>query len=153
MPNTYSQVYHHYVFVVKYRERLIDESMRDELEKYITGIVTRCGQKLLAIYCMPDHVHVLVGVSPTCSDSRLMYEVKTNASKFINERFPMGKKFKWQDGFGVFSHCRSSLDTVVKYILNQKEHHRKENFREEYIRMLKEADIDFKMEYVFEFFD
>ncbi len=153
MANTFSQIYHHYVFAVKYRERLIDKTMREEVEKYISGIIAKSGQKLLAIYCMPDHVHILVGLTPTNCDSKLMYEVKANSSKFINERFPLKSKFRWQDGYGVFSHCKSSLDTVIKYILNQPEHHKKESFRKEYVRMLKEADIEFKMEYVFDFFD
>jgi putative transposase len=153
MANTYSRICHHYVFAVKNRERLIDDSIKEELEKYICGIASNLGQKILAIYCMPDHVHILVGLTPTISDSKLMAEIKANSSRFVNERYQRKVKFQWQDGYGVFSHSRNAIDGVVKYILNQKEHHRSQTFREEYINMLQEAQVDFKLEYVFDFFD
>jgi putative transposase len=149
MANTYSQLYIHFVFAVKYRAASINVLWEDRLHKYITGIIQNNGHKLLAINSMPDHIHILVGLSPKQSISELMRLVKGDSSEFINkEKLTIGK-FQWQDGYGAFSHSHSQIDSVIKYIINQKQHHHKKTFREEYIDMLKSFTIDYDEQYIF----
>lgn len=149
MANTYSQIYIQIIFSVKYWENLIKEEYRDELEKYITGIVKNKNSKLLAIYCNPDHTHVLIGLNPNVSVSDIARVIKTNSSKWINQNNWYQGKFKWQNGFGVFSYSRSQIDSVINYILNQPEHHRKKSFKEEYLEILKKFEIKYDDEYLF----
>jgi len=153
MANTYSQIYIQIVFAVKSRQNLIHESIRIELEKYITGIVTNKDQKLIAIYCNPDHTHILVGLKPTISISDLVRDIKANSSKFITDNNLVNGKFNWQDGFGAFSYSKSQLDNVVKYILNQAEHHKTKTFKEEYIDFLQKFEIEYDEKYLFEWID
>lgn len=153
MPNTYTKIYIQIVFTPKFREALIQKNWENDLYKYITGIVQNNGHKLITINGMPDHVHVLVGMKPNQSLSDLVKDIKQNSSLWINKnKFAMGK-FLWQEGFGGFSYSHSQLDDVVGYINNQKEHHKKRNFKDEYLLLLKKFDIDFKDEYLFNFFD
>lgn len=139
MPNTYSQIYIHIVFAIKFREQLILPEWEDHLYRYITGIVTTKDQLLIAINGMPDHLHILIGMKPTCCLSDLVREVKKSSVGFIREQGLSKFRFQWQEGFGAFSCSRSSLDTVIRYIRNQKEHHRKRTFKEEYIAFLKKV--------------
>lgn len=150
MANTYSQLYIHLVFAVKGRENLISKNRKDEIYKYITGIITHQGQKLITINGMPDHIHILVGLKPTKSISDLVRDIKANSSKFINDKKWINGKFEWQTGFGAFSYGHSQLTSLIKYIENQEEHHKKRTFKEEYLKFLKLFNIDFKKEYVFE---
>jgi len=149
MANTYSQLYIQIVFAVKGRQNLISINWKDEIYKYITGIITNQKQKLIAINGMPDHIHILVGIKPDVSLSNLVRDIKSNSSKFINEKKWINGKFEWQTGFGAFSYSHSQLVNVVKYIENQEIHHKTKTFREEYILFLKLFDIDFKDEYIF----
>jgi putative transposase len=151
MANTYTQIYLQIVFVVKGRQNLISENNREELQKFISGIVQNRGQKLIAIYCMPDHTHVLVGFKPSISISDLVRDIKAASSKFINEQNWIQGKFNWQEGFGAFSYGHWDLDKVAKYVLNQKEHHTKKRFKEEYLELLKEFDISYDQKYLFDF--
>ena len=141
------------VFAVQHRQCLITAQHRDELEKYITGIVQNHGQKLFAIYSMPDHVHLLMGLEPSKSVSAIVREIKSTSSKFINSNFWFKGKFNWQEGFGAFSYSKSQIDGVIKYILNQEEHHKKRTFREEYIDFLKKFDIKYDEKYIFDFIE
>lgn len=150
MPNTYSQIYIHIVFAVKGRENLISKEHREELHKYITGIVQKRGQKLLAIFCMPDHTHLFIGVEPSVAISDLVRDIKAGSSNFINERKWMHGRFNWQEGFGAFSYSRSQLTPVIKYILNQEEHHHTKTFKEEYIDLLEKFGITYDEKYLFE---
>jgi putative transposase len=150
MADTYTQIYMHVVFAVKGRANLISASHKEELHRYITGIVTNKEQKLIAINGMPDHVHILLGLKPTIALSDLVRDIKANSSRFINEKHWVGGRFEWQHGFGAFSCGHSQLDTVVQYIKNQEGHHKKATFREEYIEFLNRYAIDFKPEYLFE---
>jgi len=151
MANTYTQIYLQIVFVVKGRQNLISENNREELQKFISGIVQNRGQKLIAIYCMPDHTHLLVGFKPSISISDLVRDIKAGSSKFINEQNWIQGKFNWQEGFGAFSYGHWDLDKVAKYVLNQKEHHTKKRFKEEYLELLKEFDISYDQKYLFDF--
>lgn len=150
MANTYSQLYVQIVFAVKGRQNLISKNNKDEIYKYITGIITNHKQKLIVINGMPDHIHILVGIKPDISLSDLVRDIKSNSSKFINEQKWINGKFEWQTGFGAFSYGHSQLANVIKYIENQEEHHKTKTFREEYIAFLKLFTIDFRNEYLFE---
>ncbi|MDQ6528657.1 IS200/IS605 family transposase [Flavobacterium sp. LHD-85] len=150
MANTYSQLYIQIVFAVKGRQNLISKNWKNEIFKYITGIITNQKQKLIAINGMPDHIHILVGIKPNISVSDLVRDIKSSSSKFINEQKWINGKFEWQTGFGAFSYGHSQLTPVIKYIENQEEHHKTKTFKEEYIAFLKLFNIDFKNEYLFD---
>ncbi|RXM49286.1 IS200/IS605 family transposase [Flavobacterium sp. YO12] len=150
MANTYSQLYVQIVFAVKGRQNLISKNKKNEIYKYITGIIIHQKQKLIAINGMPDHIHILVGIKPNISISDLVRDVKSSSSKFINEQKWINGKFEWQTGFGAFSYGHSQLTSVIKYIENQEEHHKTKTFKEEYIAFLKLFNIDFKNEFIFD---
>jgi REP element-mobilizing transposase RayT len=150
MANTYTQIYIQIVFAVKGRQNLISKEKREELHKFITGIVSNRNQKLFAVFAMPDHVHILVSVSPTITISDLVRDIKAGSSKFINEKKWMNGKFNWQEGYGAFSYSKSSVDSVVKYILNQEEHHKKKTFKEEYLGFIEKFEIEYDPKYLFE---
>lgn len=151
--STYSQIYIQIVFAVKNRNGLIDNSWEEELYKYITGIVQNKGQKMLAINGMPDHIHILIGMKPSCCLSDLVSEIKKSSNSFVKEKEFSKYKFEWQEGFSAFSYSHSSLDNVIGYINNQKEHHKKRSFKEEYIVFLEKFNIEFKNEYLFEWIE
>lgn len=151
MPNTYTQLYVQIVFAVKGRENLIQYSWEDELYKYITGIITNKGQKLLAINGMPDHIHILIGFKPDCNISDLVREIKKSSHTFINEKGFCKSKFYWQEGFGAFSYNHSMLDKIITYISNQKVHHHTKSFQEEYLELLQKFEIEYNPKYLFEF--
>ena len=153
MANTYSQIYIQIVFAVKGRQNFIKESFRDELQKYMTGIITNKKQKLYAIYCMPDHTHILISIKPDISVSDIVRDIKANSSSFIKEKKFINSLFSWQEGFGAFSYSKSQASTVVKYILNQPMHHRKKTFKEEYLDFLNKFAIEFDPKYLFEFYE
>ncbi|MGA2786487.1 MAG: IS200/IS605 family transposase [Verrucomicrobiota bacterium] len=149
MANTYTQIYLHVVFAVEGRQNLIAPEHNDELQKYITGIVTAQRHKLIAINNMPDHLHLLVGLRPDAALSDLVRDVKAGSSKFINEkRWVMGR-FSWQEGFGAFSHARSQLGAVIRYIQNQQKHHAKQSFRDEYLDLLEKFGVEYDQKYIF----
>ena len=149
MPNTYSQIYIQIVFAVKGRQNLIKPKNREELQKYIGGIVQNRNQKLLAIYAMPDHIHILVGISPVITISDFVRDIKSGSSKFINDNNWTVGKFHWQEGYGAFSYSKSQIDNVIQYILNQEEHHKRKSFREEYIDFLQKFEIEYDEKYLF----
>jgi putative transposase len=153
MPNTYIQLYIQIVFAVKGRNNFISKQHKEELHKYITGIVQNRKHKMLAIHAMPDHVHLFAGLNPTQSISDLSRDVKSASSGFINEKRWVAGKFNWQEGFGAFSYSRSQIDAVVKYINNQEAHHAKRSFREEYLDLLQKFGIEYEEKYLFEFYD
>ena len=151
MANTYTQIYIHVVFAVEGSQNLIKPKNNDELQKYITGIVSGQKQKLIAINNMPDHLHLLVGLKPDMALSDLMRDVKAGSSKYINENRWVAGRFSWQEGFGAFSYSRSQLGTVIRYIENQQKHHAKKSFRDEYIDLLEKFGVDYDRRYVFKF--
>ncbi len=151
MANTYSQILLQIVFTVQGRQNAITEEHREELQRYITGIVTKRGQKVLAIFCMPDHVHILIGLKPSMNISDLVRDIKTGSSNFINDSQWVRGKFCWQEGFGVFSYSKSQLEDVVGYVLNQKEHHQQRSFKQEYLGLLKKFEVDYDDRYLFDF--
>jgi putative transposase len=150
MPDTYSQVYIQIVFAVKGRQSLISKDHREELHKYITGIVQNRGHKMIAIFCMPNHMHLFIGFKPDTAISDLTREIKACSSKFINDNHWLHQKFHWQEGFGAFSYSKSHIDSVIKYILNQEAHHKKKTFKDEYIEFLEKFEIDYDARYLFD---
>ncbi len=150
MADTYSQIYIHIVFAVKGRSNLISPKWKDELYKYITGIITNDGQKLIAINGMPDHIHILIGLKPTIALSDLVRDIKASSSKFINTQKWIAGKFEWQHGFGAFSYSHSQLSNVINHIKHQEEHHKTRTFRQEYLEFLKRYNVDFKEEFIFD---
>jgi REP element-mobilizing transposase RayT len=153
MSSTFSQIYIQIVFAVKFRESLIQNSWEEELYKYISGIITNKGQKLLAINGMPNHIHILIGMKPTCCLSDLVREIKKSSNEFIKEKKFVNGRFQWQEGFGAFSYSHSNLDNVIKYIRTQKEHHENKTFKEEYIEFLNKFEVDYKDAYLFDFLE
>lgn len=153
MADTFVQAYFHLVFAVKNRHALIHKSWKDELEKYITGIIQNYDHKLIAIGTMPDHIHIFIGYNLNQTIPELVEHIKTSSNHWIKNSNFTKYKFYWQKGYGAFTHSHSQLNTVAKYVLNQESHHRKKTFREEYLGMLKKFQIEYKDEYVFNFFD
>jgi putative transposase len=148
MANTYTQIYIHAVFAVRLRQNLILDAHSEEIRKYMTGIVTNLGSKLIAINNMPDHFHLMIGLKPDISISEMVGKVKSGSSGFINQQRLVRGHFDWQEGFGAFSYSRSQLDTIIGYIGRQQEHHRKQTFQEEYQALLDEFGVSFDQRYI-----
>ncbi len=153
MANTFSQIYIQTVFAVNGRLSLIHSEFKEELYKYITGIVRNQGQKLISINGMPDHVHILIGLKPAMALADLVREIKADSTNFINKQKWVHGKFNWQEGYGAFSYGHSQLDTIIRYIQNQEQHHKRSSFKNEYLTLLRKSDISFDEKYVFEFIE
>ena len=152
MAHTFTQICIQAVFAVAVRQSLIKPDFKEELQKYITGIVRKKGQKLIEINCMPDHTHMLIGLKPNFALSDLMRDVKSDSTEFIKRKGWIRGRFNWQEGFGAFSYSHSHLDSVIRYIRNQAKHHAKKSFKNEYLTLLKKFDIAYEPKYLFEFF-
>ncbi|HTJ50879.1 MAG TPA: IS200/IS605 family transposase [Cyclobacteriaceae bacterium] len=153
MPNTFSQIYLQFVFAVKQRESLIAKNHKEELQKYMTGLVQNRKSKMIAIHCMPDHTHLFVGIKPTVLISDFIKEIKVESNEFINSKKWVNGKFNWQEGYGVFSYSHSHIGAVSDYINNQEAHHQKKTFRQEYHELLKKFEIPFEEKYSFNFIE
>ena len=148
-PGTFSQIYIQFVIAVQGRRSLISETWEEELYKYITGIITNKNQKLLAINGAYDHLHIFVGTKMSCCPSDLLREIKKSTNTWINDHKLTKEKFNWQVGGAGFSYSKSDIPKVARYIENQKDHHRKVSFKDEYIKLLAEHEIEFRDEYLF----
>jgi len=153
MANTYTQLLVQFVFAVKHRKSKVHANIRIPLEKYITGIVQNKNHKMLAIYCMPDHCHILIGLNPDQSIADIIRDIKSNSSKWLNQQNALNSKFNWQEGYGAFSYAKSQLDVVIKYILNQAEHHHTQTFKEEYIEFLEKFNVEYDNQYLFDWLE
>jgi REP element-mobilizing transposase RayT len=153
MANTYTQIYLQLVFTPEGRTNVIPVKHKEELQKYTTGIIQNRKHKLLAIFYMPDHVHILIGYQPAQPLPDLLRDIKANTSKFINEKKWMPGIFRWQAGYGAFSYSHSQINDVIQYINNQEEHHRKTRFKEEYQKYLEEFEVEYDPMYLFEYYD
>ena len=153
MANTFSQIYIQTVFAVSGRLSLITHDFKEELHKYITGIVRSKGQKLISINGMSDHLHILIGLRPAMALADLVRDIKSDSSEWVNRKKLARGKFGWQEGYGAFSYGHSQLDTIIRYIQNQERHHQRKSFKNEYLTLLRKYQIEFKDEYVFEFFE
>ena len=150
MANTFSQIYIQIVFAVQHRNALIENSWEEKLYQYITGIVQNKDQKMIAINGMPDHIHIFIGLKPTCCISDLVREIKKSSTNFINENSYSTANFNWQEGYGAFSYSHSHIDAVYKYVMNQKKRHKKQTFKEEYIEILDKFNVVYEPDYLFE---
>jgi putative transposase len=153
MANTYSQISIHAVFAVKNRENFILKEWRDDLHKYLSGIVKGQGAKPLAVGGWKDHVHVFFGLPVTICIADLVGIVKANSSKWINENQIVKGRFQWQAGYGAFSHSKSQRDAVINYIINQEAHHQIKTFKEEYVKMLTDFEVAYEEDYLFDFYE
>ena len=157
MANTYTQIYIHVVFAVQGRQSLISREHNDELQKYMTGIVSGQGQKMIAINNMPDHVHMLIGQKPSRALSDLVRDIKAGSSGFINDRHWVAKPgfstFGRRDSGAFLLFPLSSSSTVIRYIQNQQVHHQRTSFREEYVELLKRFNVAHDQRYVFQFIE
>jgi len=149
MANTYTQIHIQAVFAVQNRDSIILNTWKDELYRYITGILQNNKHKLLAINGMPDHIHILFGFRPTQSLSDLMQDIKGYSSKWVNDKRFIRSRFSWQEGYGAFSYSVAGVPGIIKYILSQREHHRRITFLEEYLDFLREFEIEYEDRYVF----
>lgn len=149
MANTYTQIHIQAVFCVQDRGCIIKKSWKDELYKYITGIIQKNDHKVLAINGMPDHIHVFFGMRPSQSLSDLLQDIKADSSKWINRKSFVNGRFSWQEGYGAFSYSKSHVDHVIDYIKNQEIHHRKKTFIEEYLDFLEKFGVDYDERYIF----
>ena len=151
-PDTFSQMYIHVVFAVKGRENVIKEAHREQVQRYITGIVQNRKARVLAIYYRPDHIHILVSINPTTHSADLVRDIKSNSTIFIKDE-GISRNFAWQEGYGIFTVSHSQKDGTYQYIINQAEHHRKRTFREEYLGLLKKNEIEYDEKYLFEWYE
>ncbi len=153
MANTFSQIYLQFVFAVQNRQCLIAKEHKEELHKYITMLVQNRKAKMLAVNCMPDHIHFFVGFKPTILISDFVKEIKVESNEFVNKKNWIRDKFNWQEGYSVFSYSHSHIDAVVKYVLNQEAHHQRKTFKQEYLQMLEKSEIPYEDRYLFDFIE
>lgn len=152
MAGSYSQIYLQYVFAVKGRQNLLQKPWREEVFKYISGIIKGKNQKPIIVNGVSDHVHVFVGLKPAMPIPDLIRDIKNNSSNFINENRWVKGKFSWQEGYGVFSYSHSQIDNVYRYIANQEAHHEIKTFKDEYVDFLVKSGIDYDEKYLFEMY-
>ncbi|MBU6342651.1 MAG: transposase [Bacteroidetes bacterium] len=153
MAGTYTQIYIQYVFAVKGSENLLQKPWRDEVFKYMAGIIKGKGQKSIIINGVENHVLVFVGLKPSMSISELVRDIKNNTTNFINKQKYVDKRFQWQEGYGAFSYAHSQISDVYQYILNQEAHHHKKTFQEEYMEFLQKFEIEYDERYLFDWLE
>ena len=153
MANTYTQLYVQIIFSPLGRQNLINNRIKNDIYKYIVGIIKKKNQKPMIIIGMPDHVHIFLGFSPDIAISDLVRDIKSNSTNFINDNKLFPGKFSWQKGFGAFTYSKSQVPRVVRYIRNQAEHHRRKTFKEEYLQLLEKFSVDYKKQYLFEWYE
>ena len=153
MPGTFSQIYVQVVFAVQGRHNLIEKDWRDDLNKYISGIITSKGQKSIIVNGMHDHIHAFIGLKPSMAVADLVRDIKSSSSNFINKSRFVNGKFSWQEGYGVFSYSHSHIEKVYNYILNQEKHHQKKTFKEEYMEFLHKFQVEHDEQYLFEWIE
>ena len=150
MAGTYSQIYIQTVFAVKGRSNLLLKPWRNEVFKYMAGIIKGKNQKPIIVNGIENHVHLFIGLKPAMAVSDLIRDVKNNTSNFINERQFVQGIFSWQEGHGSFSYSHSQIEQVYQYIMNQEAHHHTKTFREEYLGLLDNYEIEYDERYLFD---
>ena len=153
MANSYTQLYVQIIFSPRGRQNLIHNRIKNDIYKYIVGIIKKKNQKPMIINGMPDHVHIFLGFSPDIAISDLVRDIKSNSTNFINDNKLIPGKFSWQRGFGAFTYSKSQVSRVVRYIKNQEEHHRRKTFKEEYLELLEKFSVEYKKQYLFEWYE
>jgi REP element-mobilizing transposase RayT len=150
-PGTFTQMYVHLVFAVRHREALLSKEIRQNVFKYISGIITSLKHKSIIVNGYDDHIHILIGLNPSVSVSDTVYNIKRSSTLFINQENLCKCRFSWQEGYGAFTCDRTDVDRIYKYIENQEAHHSKDSFRDEYISFLENSGIDYNPEFLFDF--
>lgn len=150
MSQTFTQIYVQIVFSVKGREMLLLKPWRTEVFQYITGIIKGKNQKPIIVNGVSNHVHILVGLKSDVRISDLVRDIKNNSSSFIKDKKFIKGKFAWQEGYGAFSYAKSEINIIYDYIKNQEQHHKKRTYEEEFMDYLKEFEINFNENYVFD---
>jgi putative transposase len=150
MANTYSNLFYHIVFSTKGRKDFIMPDIEDRIWAYIGGIARQHGMTALQVGGMDNHIHALTMAKPVLAPSQIAQWLKGESSKWIHETFPKLSGFAWQDGYGVFSVSKSNVPEIIQYIKNQREHHAKQSFEDEYVSMMKLHGIDYDDRYVFD---
>ena len=153
MPNTYTQINIHAVFAVKGRENIIYKELMEELCKYMHGIMVNLKQYPLAISGHKNHLHLFFEQNPDTTLSDIVEKVKANSSKWMNLHKKLPGHFEWQRGYGGFSYARSQRNEVIQYIMNQEKHHQEKTFRDEFMAILMNYELDFDHRYLFEFYE
>ncbi|MCZ7621495.1 MAG: IS200/IS605 family transposase [Candidatus Kuenenia sp.] len=153
MSGTFTQIYIQAIFAVNGRSNLLQKPWRDEVFKYMAGIIKNKGQKSIIVNGVANHVHIFIGLQPSMAISDLVRDVKNNTTNFINDRKLIRSKFSWQEGYGAFSYAHSQIETVYNYILNQEEHHKRKTFKEEYSDFLKRFNVKFHEKYLFDWLE
>lgn len=153
MAGTFSQIYIQVVFAVQGRQNLLQKEWRQEVFKYMAGIITNKGQKPIIVNGVEDHVHVFLGLKPSMALSDLVRDIKNNSSNFINDHTWIKGKFNWQEGYGAFSYSHSQIEAVYNYIQNQEQHHARQSFKGEYLDLLKKFEIEHEVKYLFEWME
>jgi len=153
MANTYRKFYIHIVFAVKNRQALLEKSWRHLVFKYISAVINRRGHFSLAVNGVQDHIHIFLDFNGKELIEDLVREIKKSSNAFIRNNNLCASKFEWQSGYGVFSYSYKQKDMIIKYVLNQEEHHKKQTFRQEYINALKSYEVDYNSKYVFDFLE
>lgn len=150
MAGTFSQIYIQVVFAVQGRQNLLQKEWRQEVFKYMAGIIKNKGQKPIIVNGVEDHVHVFIGLKPAMAISDLARDVKNNSSNFINDHSWINGRFNWQEGYGAFSYSHSQIEAVYHYIENQEQHHVRQSFKDEYLDFLKKFEVEYDMKYLFD---
>lgn len=150
MPGTYSQILLHFVFSTKHRERWITPEIAERLYPYVGGIIRAEKGTLYDIGGVEDHVHLYLRWRTDVAVSDLMRTVKARSSNWLHETFPRLHGFAWQEGYSVFSVSKSQEEALKKYIARQHDHHTKEDFKAELLKLLRAHEIDFDEKYVFD---
>jgi REP element-mobilizing transposase RayT len=147
MPQTHINLIFHIIFGTKERRPLIDNGFKEQLFKYITGIIANYGGKTIVVNGTADHIHILVSLGADKALSEIVRAIKANSSKFIHEEFP-SQLFQWQDGYAAFTVSHSQADSVIKYISGQEEHHRQISFEDEFAAFIKKHGIETDPRYI-----
>ncbi len=148
MANTYTSLHYHVVFSTKNRAKFINEGIEQRVWAYLGGVARKHRMTALQVGGVEDHVHALVIAPPSLAPSQIAQFLKGDSSKWIHDEFPELRDFEWQDGYGAFTVSKSNLPEVIHYIQNQREHHRKRTFQEEYLDFLRKHGIEYDERYV-----
>lgn len=151
MADAFTQIYVQIVFAVKWRQCLILPEWQERLYQYTTGIIQSRNHKLLAIGGMEDHIHIFIGMKPSESISDLVREIKKSTNEFVNANCLTERNFQWQNGYGAFSYHRRDINRICNYIQNQKEHHKRQTFKEEFQKLLNDFGIESESKTSFDF--
>ena len=146
--STYTQILYQIVFSTKYRERTLTKNNRDELFKYIWGLLKNKKCHLYRINGVEDHLHIVTHLHPTIALSSLVKDIKVSSSLYIKEQNLFENFTSWQEGYGAFTYSIKEKDRLIEYVKNQEAHHSIKTFKDEYIELLTEHEIEFDEKYL-----